>query len=264
MVAMETSQQIVEKFLRFPINSADGIFAEFEKLPGAISGKGEKPLERYVCIPGTVKKPIVLVAHCDTVWDEAYGRPAETSVVFQDGKFQGTNPACGIGADDRAGCAMLWALRDCGHTLLLVNGEEKGKVGARFLQKSNPSLFRKLNRHQFMIELDWQGTGGCLFNQVDNTEKFRTYVMQKLGYRDDAHKGGCDLEVLCRKICGVNIGVGYHDYHKPGEYLDLDEWENTLSHLKRILAMEHPKFPTMLTKRIRHFIGTAKRKVLGK
>lgn len=264
MVTTETSEQILEKFLSVPINSTDRIFAEFEKLPGAISGRGEKPLERYVCILGTVKRPIVLVAHCDTVWDEAYGYTAETSVVFQEGKFRGTNPACGIGADDRAGCAMLWALRDCGHTLLLVNGEEKGKVGAKFIQKSNPALFRKLNSHQFMIELDWQGTGGCLFNQVDNTDKFRSYVTQKLGYRDDAQKGGCDLEVLCRKICGVNIGVGYHDYHRPGEYLCLEEWEDSRSRLEQILSMKHPKFPSKLSKRIHRFLGSVKRKILMK
>lgn len=264
MIATESSQEILNKFLSLPLSSADGIFAAFESLPGAIAGRGEKPLERYVCIPGTRENKIVLVAHCDTVWDECYGQPAETTVVFEDGLFRGTNPNCGLGADDRAGCAMLWALRDCGHTLLLVNGEEKGKVGARFLKESNPALFRQLNRHQFMIELDWQGTGGCLFNQVDNTEKFRSYVIEKLGYRDDAHKGGCDLEVLCRRICGINIGVGYHAYHKPGEYLSLKEWEDSRSHLQRILAMEHPRFPTKLTKRIRHFLGTVKKKILRK
>ena len=165
----ETSQQIIEKFLNMPLNSADGIFAEFEALPGAIFNKGESALERYVCIPGSRKNAIVLVAHADTVWDESYNRSAQTTVQFADGVYTGTNSLCGIGADDRAGCAMLWALKDCGHTILIVNGEEKGKVGARFLKKSNPALFKQLNRHRFMIELDWQGAGGCLFNQVDFT-----------------------------------------------------------------------------------------------
>lgn len=261
MATLETSQQILEKFLSFPINSADGIFAQFETLPGAIAGRGDKPLERYVCIPGTAKKPLVLVAHTDTVWDMAYGGAAETSVIFQDGKFQGTNPACGIGADDRAGCAMLWALRDCGHTLLLVNGEEKGKVGAKFLKQSNPALFRKLNRYQFMIELDWQGTGGCLFNQVDYTKAFYRYVTKVLGLVDDKKSGGCDLQILCRRICGVNIGVGYHGYHRPGEYLSLAEWENTLAFLRKMLSESHPKFPISMKKRIRPYLGAIKRRI---
>ena len=32
----------------------------------------------------------------------------------------------GIGADDRAGCAILWLLKDSGHSLLVTNGEEIG------------------------------------------------------------------------------------------------------------------------------------------
>jgi len=262
MVTTEMSRQIIEKFINCPINSADDIFTPFEALPGAIAARGKEPLQRYVCIPGSRKNKLVLVAHTDTVWDRAYGRDGENTVVFEDGWYKGTNLHCGIGADDRAGCAMLWALRDCGHTLLLVDGEEKGKIGAKFLKENDPKLFRWLNRHRFMIELDWQGTGGCLFNQVDNTERFRSYVMTVLDYKDDAHKGGCDLQILCRKICGMNIGVGYHNYHRPEEALCLSEWENTLSHLEKILAMEHPRFTTKLSKRIRYFLGSVKRKIL--
>lgn len=261
MIGTEASRQILEKFLSCPIDSADAVFAEFEALPGAIAARGESPLERYVCIPGTVNKPIVLVAHCDTVWDESYGKPAQTTVFFEDGVFKGTNSQCGIGADDRAGCAMLWALRNCGHTLLLVNGEEKGKVGARYLKKSNPALFHKLNRHQFMIELDWRGTGGCLFNQVDYTKKFYRYVTQNLCFTDDEKPGGCDLQILCHRICGMNIGVGYHGYHRPGEYLSLEEWENTLNHLTELLAKPHPRFPTSKSKKIRRFLVAVKRKL---
>ncbi len=260
-MATETSQQILERFLNHPINSAEGIFAEFEKLPGAIAGKGENPLERYVCVPGTRNDRIVLVAHCDTVWDNAYGKPAQTRVIFEDGLFRGTNPNCGIGADDRAGCAMLWALRDCGHTLLLVNGEEKGKVGAKFLKKSNPALFHRLNRHKFMIELDWQGTGGCLFNQVDYTRRFYRHVTNVLGFRDDKKSGGCDLQILCQRICGVNIGVGYHGYHKPGEYLSLEEWEATLEHLKQLLSKPQRGFPISIFRRACRYMAAIKRRL---
>ena len=261
MVSNETSQQLLEEFLSYPLNTADDIFARFESIPGAITGKGETALERYVCIPGTRKNKIVLVAHTDTVWDDAYGKPAQTTVLFEDGIFKGTNPECGIGADDRAGCAMLWALRDCGHTILLVNGEEKGKHGAKFLRQSNPKLFRFLNRHQFMIELDWRGTELCLFNQVDYTKRFHKYITNVLKFQDDQKRGGCDLQILCHRICGVNIGVGYHKWHSNEEFLNLSEWENTFSRLTSFLQQKHPRFQTSIYKKIHRFLGRVKRKL---
>ena len=261
MISTETNRQLLEEFLSYPLNTADNIFARFEGLSGAIAGKGDNPLQRYVCIPGNRKNKVVLVAHADTVWDTTYGKPAETTISFADGVFKGTNPDCGLGADDRAGCAMLWALRNCGHTLLLVNGEEKGKRGAKYLRQSNPKLFRFLNQHQFMIELDWRGTGLCLYNQVDYTSRFHKYITDTLGFQDDCKPGGCDLQILCHRICGVNIGVGYHNWHRPEEYLSLEEWENTLSCLECFLALDHPKFRISVTKKPLRFLVRVRNKI---
>lgn len=261
MISTETSRKLLEEFLSYTLNTTDDIFARFESLPGAIAGRGSNPLERFVCIPGNRKNKVVLVAHADTVWDEAYAKPATTNVCFENGIFKSTNPDCGIGADDRAGCAMLWALRDCGHTLLVVNGEEKGKRGAKFLRHSNPQLFRFLNHHQFMIELDWRGTGGCLFNQVDYTKRFYKYIISTLGFQDDHKPGGCDLQILCHRVCGVNIGIGYHKWHCHEEYLSLDEWENTLSCLTEFLKLSHPRFGVSITKKLLRFAARVKGKL---
>ena len=256
------SLQLLEEFLRYPLHTTDEIFERFESIPGAICGKGDMPLQRYVCIPGTRKSKIVLVAHADTVWDEAYGRSATTEIQFADGIFKSVNPTCGLGADDRAGCAMLWALRNSGHTILLVNGEENGKHGANFLRDSNPKLFRFLNSHQFMIELDYIGTNTGVYNQVDFTKRFRNYISKNLGFHDDGGKGGCDLQILCHKICGVNVGIGYHNPHKAEEYLSLDEWENAFANVVKFLEMQHPKFPISLRKRIRKVMGRMKKKCM--
>lgn len=261
MMSTIDSRVVLEEFLSCPIGSTDAVFARFENLPGAIVGRGAGALERYVCIPGTRKNKVVLVAHADTVWDCAYGKSAENSLCFENGFYKSANPECGIGADDRAGCALLWSLRESGHTILVVSGEENGKIGAKFLKKSNPGLFRFLNRHQFMIELDWKGTGGCLYNQVDYTNRFRKYITNTLGFREDSKGGGCDLEVLCKRICGVNIGVGYYAWHHPKECLSLAEWEHTHTCLKAFLDKVHPRFPISVWKRARRFLARVKGKV---
>jgi len=259
----ENAKEILEQFLSASLDNGDWLFERFAQLPGAIYSQGSKPLQRYVYVPGRRKDAVVLVAHTDTVWDRAYEKPMQTTVIFEDGVFKGTNPDCGIGADDRAGCAMLWALRDSGHTLLLVDGEEHGKHGARYLRSANPKLFRKLNRHRFMLEMDWQGTGTCLYNQVDYTKRFQSYVTENLGFTVAPKGGGCDLQILCHRICGTNVGVGYHGFHRPGEVLVLSQWENTLTRLQAFLAESHPRFPVSKIKRLRKFPGKVKGKLVS-
>ncbi len=235
---------IITEFLNTPLDCLDQIFERFAALPGAVVGTGEKHLQRYVYIPGIRDDRVLLVAHIDTVWDKAYTSSCigENGAIFEDGVFRSSNQNCGIGADDRAGCAMLWALRNCGHSILIVAGEEHGKVGARYLKKTNKSLFRELNRHCFMIELDWAGTDGCLFNQVDNTKKFKKHIEEKVGFLDSRASGGTDLQVLCKNVCGVNIGVGYHGQHRNNETLVLSEWENTIRKLSDYLERPQRRF----------------------
>lgn len=245
IAADPNNHELLNRFLSMSVSSAEQVFAPFEELPGSISGKGESDLERYVYVPGSRQDRILLVAHADTVWDTSYGNAPspETSLALKDGIFYSTDPKRGIGADDRAGCAMLFALRDSGHSLLVLGGEEHGKKGARYLRKHNPELFKELNRHRFMIEFDWCGTNGCLFNQVDNTDSFKRYIEQVLGFEDSKKSGGCDLQVLCKKVCGVNVGVGNHAVHSPKETLVLAEWENTYHAVSKFLKKEHPRFP---------------------
>lgn len=256
---MENARKILERFLSMPLSNSDGIFELFSALPGAVTGCGEKPLQRYVFVPGSRKDAVVLVAHGDTIWDAHYGDPKETKLCFHDGVFTGENPHCGIGADDRGGCAMLWALRESGHSLLLTDGEEYGKLGMKYLKKSNRRLFRKLNRHRFAICLDWQGTNGCLYNQVDNTRRFQDYITRQLGFQDSHAEGGSDLQILCKRICGVNVGVGYHRFHRPGESLDVTQWENTRACLEAFLRNPQPRFPVSGKKRILGCLRKGKR-----
>ena len=241
---MEAYKNLLLEFLRTPLDDGGEILRRFAALPGAVVGEGKGPLQRYVFVPGSRKDGVVLVAHVDTVWDRNYDKAfsGERDVKFESGVFSSTNPECGIGADDRAGCAMLWALRDCGHSLLVTDGEEHGKRGANYLKKSNPRLFRHLNRHCYMIELDWTGTRSCLFNQVDNTKKFKGDIQAALNLADGGPKGGTDLQVLCRNVCGVNVGVGWHGCHRNGETLVLAEWENTLAELSAFLAKPQRRY----------------------
>lgn len=159
---------------------------------------------------------------------------------------------------------MLWELRDSGHSLLLVDGEEHGKCGARYLKDADRRLFRELNRHGYMIEFDWKGTDGCLFNQVDTTKRFRQYIA-RVGFADSRARGGTDLQVLCRRVCGVNVGVGYHGWHTKEETLVVAEWENTFAKISAHLSGPQQRFrvsiPVQYARLCKQYIGAVLRRL---
>lgn len=232
------------EFLNMPLDRGDQILERFASLPSARVGNGQAPLQRYVYVPGTRNDRVLLIAHVDTVWDRAYGcsLTQPRGVLLEDGVFKSDHPGCGIGADDRAGCAMLWEMRHSGHSLLLLDGEEKGKQGAIFLRRSNPALFRELNQHNYMVELDWRGQDECMLNQAPNTARFQKHMKQTLGMTATKARASTDLQVICKRICGINVGVGYHGYHTAQETLVLSEWQAVLDKLSRLLASPQPRF----------------------
>ena len=54
--------------------------------------------------------------------------------------------------------------------------------------------------------------------------------------------------MLCEKICGVNLSVGYYNEHHPEEILRYDEWLGTYQIVKRMV--EEPLRKCFLEKRI--------------
>lgn len=70
--------------------------------------------DSFVYVPGKREDRVVLIAHADTVYNSGQ------EIIFEEGIYRSGTPYCGIGADDRAGCAILYLLKDFGHSLLRV------------------------------------------------------------------------------------------------------------------------------------------------
>ena len=238
-------RELIETFLKLPLGGTDEIFTLFSSLPGAVYHEGEGSLQRFVYVPGTRKDRVLLTAHADTFWDERYGaKPMEPDEPkFRMGIYFSGSFEHGIGADDRAGCAMLWALRDSGHSLLLTDGEEKGKHGARYLRKHHKKLFRDINRtHRMILTLDAPGSGCYLVDQVDCSKKFCSYLQENLQVVPGIMHGGSDLEILCKRLCGANLGVGYMIPHVHTEMLMVQGWNWMYRALFDFLQEDHPRF----------------------
>jgi hypothetical protein len=227
---------VLRSFLEIPLGTADGVFDCFLEIPGAIyRGDG---LERFLYVRGSRSNKVLLVAHADTFWDREYGPdPGPVhKIKIEDGNITAVNEEFGLGADDRAGCAVLWLLKDLGHSLLVTNGEENGQTGSSWLMSENKAIADEINRdHQFVIEFDRRN--GRDFKCYDvGTDEFRSYVAEKTGYTEPDRRSSTDIKILCRDIAGVNLSIGYHNEHHDNEHLKIAEWENTLNVVKEWLS----------------------------
>lgn len=228
---MEAKNDIetLKHFLKHPLNSGDSILAAFAGLEGAIHrGSG---LKQFVYIEGSRKDKVVLIAHADTYWDNHY--EIETIVnhkLKQRGNIISSgSPGFGIGADDRAGCAILWLLKDSGHSLLITNGEEHGRKGSKWLMEKNGDIARRINNeHQFMMQLDRRNGADFKCYNV-GTDAFREYVEDKTGFEEPNTSSFTDIVTLCENIPGVNLSIGYYDEHSEEETLNVEEWLKTLN-----------------------------------
>lgn len=181
---------------------------------------------RFVYVPGSRSHRVLLVAHADSVWDDRENFPAP--VELHDGYVRSSDPSMGIGADDRAGCAILWQLRDLGHSLLITSGEEKGCLASRWLMESHADLVREINgTHRFVVQFDRRGRQDFKCYHV-GTDSFRAYCRRMTGFTEPNRTAFTDIGVLCERIPGVNLSSGYYHEHTEAECLRIADWSQTL------------------------------------
>ena len=238
------AKDTLKRFCSFPIGSSKEILDTFAELPNARCSYDENGKGNFVYIPGTREDRVLLIAHADTVWDKSYNSYAYEQALFeQDGKLFGENEECGIGADDRAGCAILWLLRNSGHSLLVTDGEEIGCVASRHIRDTYPELYDELNNHCYMIQFDRRESENYKVYNLPVTDEFVHFIEDNTGYYDSGKNSGTDIVVLARDICAVNLCVGYYKEHTPFESIVVDEWLQTLCLAEKILSGEQRKFP---------------------
>lgn len=241
MKTLTQDKKTLFDFLSLSLHTADDVFEKFKTIKGAKFFSSGKPNERFIFIEGTKENRVVLVAHADTV----QFTPKQHQVHEENGCYvskdsQGQRMI--LGADDRAGCAILWLLKDSGHSLLIVDGEEIGMVGSSYLTREHKDISDKLNNeHQFMIQFDRRNAKDIKTYNVGSKE-FDKYIQDKTGYTIPDKFSYTDIVTLCKTLCGANISVGYYNEHTKNEFVNIAEWQNTLDVTRNLLSEELPKF----------------------
>lgn len=209
--------------------SEDEVLSRFASLKNAQRvGEGQ---EQFVFIPGTRDDRILLVAHSDTVFHR------KPKVAYSNGTLFSKIKGVGIGADDRAGCAMAWHLKDMGHSILIPNGEESGCRGSRFLMRNSDWAKEINDTHRFAIEMDRMNKDDIAFYDIA-TDKFKDWCEDQFKGYYRCRGSVTDVCALCETICGCNISVGYYGQHGSGETLKVKEWERTLYMMRKVLGQK--------------------------
>ncbi len=169
------AQNALFQFLSMPLWWSCEIFEIFRSLGGqsqySVNPRNLK--ERFLYIEGTRKDKVVLIAHADTYFDEAYGYGRTGhSLIWDDDIISGKDSA--IGADDRTGCTILWQLRNSGHSLLITDGEENGLMGSYWLCRNHPGILERT----LQIEMQSFKSGHSFFLHISDFFFFRKMFLQ--------------------------------------------------------------------------------------
>lgn len=181
--------------------------------------------------------PVVLVAHCDTVFTEA-----PSQIYYDEQKNVMWSPQ-GLGADDRAGVWAIIKIIRSGFRphILFTTNEEMGGIGAAKFIKAYPTPIVK--DIKYFIELDRRGTNDCVFYECDNPD-FVDYV-ESFGFCENWGTFS-DISIICPKwkIAGVNLSIGYENEHTMLETLHITPMYQTVERVINMLkvASNAPKF----------------------
>ena len=95
-----------------------------------------------------------------------------------------------------------------------------------------------------MIEFDRFNSHDYKVYDIPVTENFKNFIEINTGYKKADKYSSTDITVLCDKICGVNLSIGYYNEHTALEYLNFSEWEHTLNVARRMLQPVQKKYLT--------------------
>lgn len=183
----------------------------------------------FILVEG--EAPVLLLAHLDTVHKET----VKDICKSEDGNII-MSPQ-GIGGDDRCGVYALLKLYEesvVKPSLLFTCDEEIGCIGAdEFSDFYCASSI--LDDVKYLIEIDRKGKNDCVFYELDDPifEKF----IESYGFKT---KWGSisDISLIAPTMnrAAVNLSSGYYNAHTQHEYINMQELENTISKVKKMIV----------------------------
>lgn len=259
--------EVLSDFLRMKLGSTHQVFDWFidrwgKESRNRVDDESLRSKTSFFYLEGKLENKVLLVAHADTWWDTRYTDTpyyGTHDIRLEDGVVRSTVGEAGLGADDRAGCAMLSLLKNTGHSILVTEGEEQRGLNTDHeipLFPRDYDVFSEIHaKHKFMIQLDRKNSNDFKCYNV-GSGLFKSYIHEQTGFDLIDDGGSTDIVALCNqpvqnRVCGVNFSIGYYNEHSPSnrhpygnETLNLAEWKRTLETVRELVKTEDlPKYP---------------------
>ena len=175
--------------------------------------------------------PVLLTAHLDTVHKSLPGRIVYTKTRNGDSCISSPN---GIGGDDRCGVYMILKILeqiDC--SVLFCEDEEVGSIGAGKFTRTKLCESLK-GKFKYIIELDRANSNDAVYYDDDNKD-FHEFIEES--YWKMANGSWSDICELSPEleISSVNLSCGYYKQHTSLEYVMLNEMENNIKEVIKLL-----------------------------
>ena len=178
--------------------------------------------------------PVLLVAHLDTVHNEA------PSIICRSADGRYIMSPQGIGGDDRCGVYMiLQIISEVRCHVLFCEDEEGGGRGARAFEGSGLEV--DVN---YIVELDRRGNNDAVFYGCDNPN-FTEFVCS-FGF-EEATGTFSDISVVAPylKTAAVNISADYYNEHRLREMIDTFAMQNNIERIIQAARTRTEKYPYM-------------------
>lgn len=176
---------------------------------------------------GSCKNNVMLSSHIDTVHIDMPKEIIEEE--FIDG-IHISSPQ-GIGGDDRAGVyAVLKVIERLSKFeylfpkyLLFTNFEEVGLFGSKKFVKD----YKDKIDVKHIYEFDKNGSS-VVFPKGMRNNQFKDYILKYFAYGGTGYPCDIDELMLGFNAAAVNIGVGYENWHKLYEHINIDTLNNQI------------------------------------
>lgn len=173
---------------------------------------------RFAYRPGKRADSVLVVCHADTVLGAINSYNESRNVV------------CSPELDDRLGIACMLSfdgpLSTC--AMLICDDEERGMSTADMF----PDVFPQ-SRPNWLVELDRRGTDVVTYDYANETWHS---ILESVGF-DIGHGSFSDICYLeSLGVCGVNVGIGYHNEHTTKCHADLNDTVTQIARLQTLLS----------------------------
>ena len=242
-------KDVLERFLNFSTQSPShaNILQEFSTLNNSSVCILSDDNKGFAYVPGKRNDRVLLVASLEFGLDYTN----QEIPTFKNGYYitSGQKSFLDIAV---ASSAILYLLKDSGHSLLVINDKDTWDLFVpdviTTIREQHKDLFEEFNSHQYVLEFNYRNYRSLDF-VLPVTHDFRNFIEDNTSFFEEHDDEMCpplmrsNIHALCERICGANISAGYHKNRKRGAFLNLAEWKHTLNVFRNLLKEPQPRFP---------------------